>query len=1498
MPGAAASNQRAQRPGTHRTYIYGGPGLTRAVDPTAALRQPYGSAATPRATLRLSTVPHGPTLRSTVFLPNAYPYLPLFTTGPTVPEYGRLHPAPALATLRNPPTLLVFILHPYEAQQFNSLVLVPVICRQLFQPTFALPGLVKRPCTSACLFAPDPRLALDSPSVATGPLSRPTLLTRASISWRPRRCASVAYLASSSARPAAVSASPRLSVCEHLHARLERRGFSPSILSRACGVGLEILHRTFAESWDESLPSLPADRSTDRFPSPELVFALHLSHRHTANMPAIETVTVLNKSGKVISTGKHLVNIFKDAKQAYQFKKAELKADHQARIQWKNEQCLLQSREEARSTSSSRHSHRSRSHRHRERDPANPSRPPLTERHLSKISEGSATSSRRSRSHQGSRRATSTHGQRSLHVVTDFEHPGPGLQRRHSEAPSTSGSRAAAYPSQHLWVQPRAHSNPEFHADDDIDMNLAYGKLPPDLLVTGQDEAQKEVALQATVTKLDRLLLEANCVQHSATAIISNLQANPEAMAAVALTLAELSNILKTMSPKILAALKSSSPAAFGLLASPQFLIAGGLALGVTVVMFGGYQIVKKIQASNEAEKRAHRTEEAMVYEGTEFGSIETWRRGIADVEVESVATSVDGELITPEAARQKKERIRDKRREERRTKRAGSAVESVRSERTIRPVPSKSTLRPMNVHAGTVVASEGGSRRKSKSRRTIKEKEREPETKSTLSTIFSRGRESRRERRRESVVAHRPRIVELTKQDLFTLPTDEATMRIFPTAALEGRVLAIAPCFPLHSLSRVDDSHRVHTRRVWFQGAISGLCTHLPSLLLGYTSVFPWPPTSNQRMYGIPTLDIRIYPEYPPKTDEEPHSGSSGNPNYGPVVESPGQGRVRSILQMPGDLSEADLARVRVRRLVAASPLDDMRVVSESRSLPVMITGAGRRSRHHKKMDPAITAALLESKDEIPFRAVRSHTQSTWARTFHSSPELYIQPQSIQEVEKVVNLARRCRRRVATVGCGHSPSDLACTSSWLVNLDNFNKLVSVDKQSCVVVMQSGIRLFTLGEELDKVGLAMPNLGSINHQSIAGAISTGTHGSTLRHGILSQSILSLKITLANGKTESCSAAEKPDLFRAALLSLGALGIIVEVTFQAVPAFTLAWQQVVDTDATMLNSWEEDLWTRAEFVRVWWFPYTRRAVVWTAEKTALAPRPPPKSYYDAWLGYHVYHNLLYLAQYVPRCLPWIEWFVFGMQYGFAAGSRTSAIQKSREALLMNCLYSQFVNEWAIPLHRGPEALRRLGSWLNRLTPSDPDYVPHGIPYSAEGLYVHAPVEVRVTETSDSTTPRPHLDPTFTDEATLYLNATLYRPYDSDPPCHYRYYQGFEYLMRALGGRPHWAKNFACTGQDIEEMYGPRLQEWRRVRGDADPEGMFVGEWHRRFIMGDGPRLALEEREVGRENLRTGGVVVRAGVFDSKGSEEGMSESEHSSEESFDHLRASDVTTRAE
>lgn len=511
--------------------------------------------------------------------------------------------------------------------------------------------------------------------------------------------------------------------------------------------------------------------------------------------------------------------------------------------------------------------------------------------------------------------------------------------------------------------------------------------------------------------------------------------------------------------------------------------------------------------------------------------------------------------------------------------------------------------------------------------------------------------------------------------------------------------------------------------------------------------------------------------------------------------------------------------------------------------------------------MDPLVISELSKCDDGIPFRPRRHHVHSTWARTFLSRPDLYFQPESLEEIEKIVKMAHRCHRRITTTGCGHSPSSITCTSSWLVNLDKYNRIESLDRSTGIVVMQAGIRLYQLCDELAKHGLAMPNLGSINEQSIAGAISTGTHGSSLNHGLMSEDILSLRITTADGVTHFCSADEDPELFRAALLSLGALGIITEVTFQAVPEFTLKWKQVIDADSKMLDAWDKGLWTQAEFVRVWWYPYTQRAVVWSADKTSESPVDPPSSYYGGAVGYHVYHNLLYLAKYVPRILPWVEWFVFGMEFGFFNGLKTEAIQPSRQALLLNCLYSQYVNEWAIPLSKGPEAIRRLSSWLNQLQPGDPGYAPHNIPFPVEGIWVHAPVEVRVSHPSSKKKARPYLDPMAEDGPTLYLNATLYRPYFRDPPSHFRYYEAFEWLMRELGGRPHWAKNFHATGVDIEKMYGRKLRKWRKVRDSVDPDGVFVGPWHRRNVLGYGEPLLHEEVDAGSTKVLDTAVHFR-------------------------------------
>ncbi|KAK1768744.1 sugar 1,4-lactone oxidase [Phialemonium atrogriseum] len=520
-----------------------------------------------------------------------------------------------------------------------------------------------------------------------------------------------------------------------------------------------------------------------------------------------------------------------------------------------------------------------------------------------------------------------------------------------------------------------------------------------------------------------------------------------------------------------------------------------------------------------------------------------------------------------------------------------------------------------------------------------------------------------------------------------------------------------------------------------------------------------------------------------------------------------------------------------------------------------------------------------------IPFRARTQHLHSTWARTFSSLPELYIQPESLPEIEHAVSLARRCGRRITTVGSGHSPSDITCTSSWLMNLDRFDRVLDLDASTGVVTMQAGIRLFQLCDHLDAHGLAMPNLGSINSQSIAGVISTGTHGSSLQHGLISERVLSLKIVLADGRARACSPTRDPDLFRAALLSLGALGVIAEVTFQAVPAFSLRWDQTIYDDETVFAAWEaRTLWSQADFVRVWWFPYMRRAVVWKADVVSSADLAsgraahvdPPRSYYDGALGYYVYHNLLYLSRLVPRILPWVEWFVFGMQYGFrdGAASTIGAVQPSRDALLMNCLYSQYVNEWALPLDKGPSALRRLGAWLSRRRPAD-----HGIPFACPaGSYVHSPVEVRASDsgvhTGAARANRPWLDPTERGGPTLYLNAIMYRPYGLDPPGRDDYYRGFEWLMRDLGGRPHWAKNFSATAADVEAWYGDDLRTWRRVRDEADPQGMFVGPWHRRLVLGgrgdgDGDGkvaeeqllLPLEETELSPGRARNGGVLWR-------------------------------------
>jgi hypothetical protein len=188
------------------------------------------------------------------------------------------------------------------------------------------------------------------------------------------------------------------------------------------------------------------------------------------------------------------------------------------------------------------------------------------------------------------------------------------------------------------------------HSADHIDMNLAYGEFHPESLALDPMTEQKlqKQEMSSLVLKCKMLMEEANCAQHSVRAIITHLQKNPDSMAAVALTLAEISNLAGKMAPSALAVFKAGAPSVFAMLAAPEFLIAVGVGVGITVVMFGGYKIIKKIKA-RIGDKEEDQVDEMI--DMHELDRIDHWRRGISDVETASVATSVEGEFITPMAA-------------------------------------------------------------------------------------------------------------------------------------------------------------------------------------------------------------------------------------------------------------------------------------------------------------------------------------------------------------------------------------------------------------------------------------------------------------------------------------------------------------------------------------------------------------------------------------------------------------------------------------------------------------------------------------------------------------------------------------------------------------------------------------------------------------------------------------------------------------------------------
>ncbi|HLG75563.1 MAG TPA: FAD-binding protein, partial [Ktedonobacteraceae bacterium] len=212
------------------------------------------------------------------------------------------------------------------------------------------------------------------------------------------------------------------------------------------------------------------------------------------------------------------------------------------------------------------------------------------------------------------------------------------------------------------------------------------------------------------------------------------------------------------------------------------------------------------------------------------------------------------------------------------------------------------------------------------------------------------------------------------------------------------------------------------------------------------------------------------------------------------------------------------------------------------------------------------------------------------WSASVRSAPGTVVRPRSLEELAKLVGSYAREGRRVRVVGAGHSFTPLVYTDDVLMSLDEMQGIVSIDREKNHVTVWGGTKLHKLGNDLLAKGLAQENLGDIDVQSIAGAISTGTHGTGTRYGTLSTQVAGLTLVTGTGEVVECSEEQNPEIFKAAQTSFGTLGIIAKVTLRTIPAQRLHYQGHRERLSSVLANLERYKQENDHF-EFFWFPNT-------------------------------------------------------------------------------------------------------------------------------------------------------------------------------------------------------------------------------------------------------------------------------------------------------------------
>lgn len=423
------------------------------------------------------------------------------------------------------------------------------------------------------------------------------------------------------------------------------------------------------------------------------------------------------------------------------------------------------------------------------------------------------------------------------------------------------------------------------------------------------------------------------------------------------------------------------------------------------------------------------------------------------------------------------------------------------------------------------------------------------------------------------------------------------------------------------------------------------------------------------------------------------------------------------------------------------------------------------------------------------------------WGRSESAMLAGVARPTSIDELLEVVAYARASGLTVKPIGAGHSFTAIAATDGIQLDVSGIDGVLAVDGP--LVTLGAGTNLYQLPALLAPLGLGLQNMGDIDRQTIAGATSTGTHGTGRAFGGLATRIRAATLVTGTGEVLHVGPGENEELLPAVALGLGALGVLVDVTIECVPAFVLHAVERPEPIETVLMEWEQRI-AAADHFEFYVWPHTD--TVLTKTNTRLpgeAPRHPlspvGRWFDDDFMANGVYRATLNLGRLAPGLIPPINRLSVKL-----TGNREFTDAAPSVFITKRTVRFQEM-EYALPVERVPEAIARIRALIDE-----------------RGWTISFPIEVRAAAPDDLWMSTAHGRPTG------YI--AVHRYYRDDPA---EYFAAVEAIMREYDGRPHWGKMHTRSAEDLRPTY-PRFDDFLAVRDRLDPERLFANPYLTRVL----------------------------------------------------------------